>query len=75
MTPKGDPKGGRPYKDPAGPSKMQSYRLPPATIAAIDRAVSLMPPRSTKADAIARGIDLLLQELGDDAASTHPAEE
>jgi hypothetical protein len=42
MSPKGDPKGGRPLKDPAGPSKMQSYRLPPATIAAIkEGAVAL----------------------------------
>ncbi len=35
MRPKGDPRGGRPLKDPAGPSRMASFRLPPATVEAI----------------------------------------
>ena len=35
MSPKGDPRGGRPLKDPAGPSRMASFRLPPATVEAI----------------------------------------
>lgn len=35
MSPKGDPRGGRPLKDPAGPSRMASFRLPPATVDAI----------------------------------------
>jgi hypothetical protein len=32
MHPKGDPKGGRPFKDPAGPAKIVSFRLSPSLI-------------------------------------------
>lgn len=55
MTPKGDPKGGRPFKDPAGPSKMASFRLTPSTIELIrDRAAELSLSQADLIDAAVR---------------------
>lgn len=55
MSPKGDPKGGRPRKDEAGPAKMQSYRLSPRTIQAIREGARRRG--MSQADFIAHAVD------------------
>lgn len=59
MAPRGGMRegGGRPLKDPAGPAKMASYRLPPATIEAIRQGAARLG--LSQADFIARAVQVL----------------
>lgn len=60
MPPKGDPRGGRPLKDPAGPSKMISFRLSPSTIEAIKAAAKRL--QVSQSDLLTQAVDAYLTD-------------